>query len=714
MGHQLKRRQSPQPQQQQQQQPPQNHLELQHSLMAGIISWLSSQLSSKLRTLGIFLSLFGVMVVIIMSYAASSSSEQHHHDTIAMLSSSSSPLLATSSSSSYSSFRKNNSTINDKDNDKQQQQQQQQQHHWSLLKQKLCPKGVPNISLGPKLFDLARKEFGLTTTSAATSTGNNTTTTNTITNTKRGKIEIEKNLEVKKEENHDNNNDKDDHKFVNHFYNGGFGFTVYISGRDPENTFLYVPIFKCANDQIHFYLNRIFNRKSDGHIRDKERIHLLNNIKSSPSIINNNNNNNNQTYTREHLTYNHLKTLSIINNANDTYIEHLNYRGLKFLFHKQIEQPNYTITTTAATANINTTDTDSTTGINSSNYNDNNNNNNDDEQDYFFRFNNTNRSKPCLFGVVRDPISHFLSGYNEVEYRMIEQFKDAFVYNGQPGYAPYTRIPINTTTIVYDTVHNTTIKNNTNTNTDSISSSNSNNNVNNDEKADIALREKRFIMFVQNVLEEHSSFYNYPFYKHFSSMVRIIPILNEFNLLPPPPPTTTTVNDNSNPVNDNSNRESKNKKHTTTTNNNWYLPTLDHLTETLPSFLMQTCPRLTTVTPHQNNSNNNTNNNNNVLPPMKMLGQHGSSKDKYGTYQAAKNVWKNNTRVAKALCVIHAFDYACYDFSSNTNTNANNNNNDDDDDDGSNSRSSSRSARNSGIPQVCRNVYEQLHDDIVS
>ena len=70
-----------------------------------------------------------------------------------------------------------------------------------------------------------------------------------------------------------------------------------------------------------------------------------------------------------------------------------------------------------------------------------------------------------------------------------------------------------------------------------------------------------------------------------------------------------------------------------------------------------------------------------IMPSMEIKGLHKSSKDIYGTYQAAKNVWKSNSKVAKALCIIHSFDYACYDFSSDSDS-------------------------NSGIPNICREVYE--------
>jgi hypothetical protein len=49
------------------------------------------------------------------------------------------------------------------------------------------------------------------------------------------------------------------------------------------------------------------------------------------------------------------------------------------------------------------------------------------------------------------------------------------------------------------------------------------------------------------------------------------------------------------------------------------------------------------------------------IPDMELMGQHNSSNDDFGFYQAAKNVWKEGGDIARALCIIHAFDYACFE-----------------------------------------------------
>ncbi|KAL7532445.1 hypothetical protein ACHAWF_004138 [Thalassiosira exigua] len=77
-----------------------------------------------------------------------------------------------------------------------------------------------------------------------------------------------------------------------------------------------------------------------------------------------------------------------------------------------------------------------------------------------------------------------------------------------------------------------------------------------------------------------------------------------------------------------------------------YLPSLSNLPAEFPRFVAETCPRAT--------------------PPGNFAfvdnpGLHGSQKDEHGFYRAAKEVWKGGGRAARALCAIHALDYACYD-----------------------------------------------------
>ncbi|KAL7470916.1 hypothetical protein ACHAXS_011207 [Conticribra weissflogii] len=79
-----------------------------------------------------------------------------------------------------------------------------------------------------------------------------------------------------------------------------------------------------------------------------------------------------------------------------------------------------------------------------------------------------------------------------------------------------------------------------------------------------------------------------------------------------------------------------------------YLSSLDDLEHSYPAFLMETCPH--------------------VLPESAFIPwkkeerfHHASEADVMGFRSAANAVWKRGGREARALCIIHAIDYACYD-----------------------------------------------------
>lgn len=74
-----------------------------------------------------------------------------------------------------------------------------------------------------------------------------------------------------------------------------------------------------------------------------------------------------------------------------------------------------------------------------------------------------------------------------------------------------------------------------------------------------------------------------------------------------------------------------------------YLPSLDNLTTAFPKFLGETCPnipRFDYFTKHH---------------------EHPSQSDMKGYYTAAKRALKQGGNVTRALCAIHAIDYACFD-----------------------------------------------------
>jgi len=96
-----------------------------------------------------------------------------------------------------------------------------------------------------------------------------------------------------------------------------------------------------------------------------------------------------------------------------------------------------------------------------------------------------------------------------------------------------------------------------------------------------------------------------------------------------------------------------------------YLPTIKNITQEWPKFVIENCP---SAIEHYLESQ-----------PMKLLGQHKSSKDPLGFRRAANAVWAEGGRTARALCALHAMEYACWDNLPD------------------------------GVPELCRDVYSSQH-----
>lgn len=77
-----------------------------------------------------------------------------------------------------------------------------------------------------------------------------------------------------------------------------------------------------------------------------------------------------------------------------------------------------------------------------------------------------------------------------------------------------------------------------------------------------------------------------------------------------------------------------------------YLPSVHNLTSTWPEFLFDACPFL----PRSESSKS-----------MQLAGQHETSMDPYGFKRAGETVWAQGGPTARALCAIHAMDYACWE-----------------------------------------------------
>jgi hypothetical protein len=182
----------------------------------------------------------------------------------------------------------------------------------------------------------------------------------------------------------------------------------------------------------------------------------------------------------------------------------------------------------------------------------------------------------CVVTTVRDPIQHFLSAYNEVEYRRHNVEENSIL----PTY--------------YELPH---------TNAEQ--------------------RNARFAQFVSDLVLEDSKGFHGGLFSHIFSMSRILTELNRVG-------GQLTA----------------------------YLPSLANLNSKFPQLVQSTCGLKET------------------LPPIpKDKGHHKSSEDLEGFYQAAKDVWTDKGAIARALCALHAMDYACW------------------------------TDLPDGIPQVCQEVY---------
>lgn len=76
-----------------------------------------------------------------------------------------------------------------------------------------------------------------------------------------------------------------------------------------------------------------------------------------------------------------------------------------------------------------------------------------------------------------------------------------------------------------------------------------------------------------------------------------------------------------------------------------YLPSLDDLNVAFPRFLRETCPGASRIDAFEGEGEK----------------MHPTSSDPLGTYSAAKRVWQVGNHTSRALCAIHAIDYACFD-----------------------------------------------------
>ncbi len=343
-------------------------------------------------------------------------------------------------------------------------------------------------------------------------------------------------------------------KLIHVFYDDTHGGALVIDADDPSASLLYVRIWKCANSQIRQYLQNHFNqiprkqKKIDiarQKMRDKKKRDAGTQNRSQ-KMQSRHSKHQNRRYLDSNInvTMNYTESNNLADTiGNHTYLE-LEGGDLVRFFKKRAFKGPF-------------------------------------DDDSFFKFRSTVYDKPCVFTVIRDPISHFLSGYNEIEYRIITG-KVKLKTKDPP---PYTKIP-----------HD--------------------GGGPRERRDPDTLRELRFEQFVRDLADENGAFYSHWVYKHAFPMARILHTLKRLKLLP-------TLYD---------------------TPRDWILPSVANLTERFPEFLAQHCPRFVPE----------------GIPPLEIAGVHKSTKDPLGTYKAAKDVWEKGGAVARSLCHLHAFDYACF------------------------------------------------------
>lgn len=182
----------------------------------------------------------------------------------------------------------------------------------------------------------------------------------------------------------------------------------------------------------------------------------------------------------------------------------------------------------------------------------------------------------CFVTATRDPVEHFLSGYNEMEYRNTPEYMRR---RSNPKYKKWNN------PLEYSKLGNGT--------------------------------EARFKQFVSDFVESPLTMSTYALeVSHAYSMTGILWGLTQAKWYPTKDLPRLTA----------------------------YLPTLNNLDEAFPNLINSHCEGVP------------------QLKTFREKYEHVTSGDPHNFYAAAKNVWrKQEGKYGRALCALHALDYACFD-----------------------------------------------------
>jgi hypothetical protein len=424
---------------------------------------------------------------------------------------------------------------------------------------------------------------------------------------------------------------KPDERFFTSYFDTSNGFTFVVDGNDPTTSILYLRLYKCANNQIRTYLNNHFNqreivwrsqkegRKNIRAFNSNERTKKVRAARKTGKKYATGNARRTSARTRRVADFDGVdgaygfdtnigRRRRMQEYANETAGQDETHRRLSLVqkhFHSSLNYSRIDIGGNRWMSRLLdiTPETEEYDWFHQPSMSSRSKNNPPAGDKAYFRREGISYDKPCLFTVMRDPISHFLSGYNEIEFRLKTETSVYRKFNcRRKGRRSSSKQCLSFTDIGFDSQSKTA--------------------------KDRELRETRFSEFVKNLLEGMDNHAIEPdqrdFFSHVYPLTRGLHSLQRFDVLPPADVGF----------------------------DQWILPSVSNLKDTLPDFLAKRCPDFAANYQRSTGKRG--------LPDLEIAAVHKSASDPFGTYDAAKTVWKEGGVVARTLCYLHAMDYGCF------------------------------------------------------